>query len=142
MIIAIDFDGTIVEHAYPKIGRPIPFAIETLLQMQKDGHRLILWTVRTGDLLQEAIDYCAKRGLQFYAENENYRGEVEELQPGEYHRKLDADMFIDDKNLGGLPDWGVIYNAVKVALDGGDVLQTMASGSAMPESKKKRRWFL
>lgn len=142
MIIAIDFDGTIVEHAYPAIGKPIPFAIETLLQMQKDGHRLILWTVRTGDLLQEAIDYCAKRGLYFYAENENYRGEVEELQPGEYHRKLDADMFIDDKNLGGLPDWGVIYNAVKVALDGGDALQTMASGSAMPESKKKRRWFL
>jgi hypothetical protein len=142
MIIAIDFDGTIVEHAYPAIGKPIPFAIDTLLQMQKDGHRLILWTVRTGDLLQEAIDYCAKRGLYFYAENENYRGEVEELQPGEYHRKLDADMFIDDKNLGGLPDWGVIYNAVKVALDGGDVLQTMASGSAMPESKKKRRWFL
>ena len=142
MTIAIDFDGTIVEHAYPAIGKPIPFAIDTLLQMQKDGHRLILWTVRTGDLLQEAIDYCAKRGLYFYAENENYRGEVEELQPGEYHRKLDADMFIDDKNLGGLPDWGVIYNAVKVALDGGDVLQTMASGSAMPESKKKRRWFL
>ncbi|HKM13285.1 MAG TPA: hypothetical protein VJX90_08300 [Bacteroidales bacterium] len=142
MTIAIDFDGTIVEHAYPAIGKPIPFAIDTLLQMQKDGHRLILWTVRTGDLLQEAIDYCAKRGLYFYAENENYRGEVEELQPGEYHRKLDADMFIDDKNLGGLPDWGVIYNAVKVALDGGDALQTMASGSAMPESKKKRRWFL
>ena len=142
MIIAIDFDGTIVEHAYPAIGKPIPFAIDTLLQMQKDGHRLILWTVRTGDLLQEAIDYCAKRGLYFYAENENYRGEVEELQPGEYHRKLDADKLIDDKNLGGLPDWGVIYNAVKVALDGGDALQTMASGSAMPESKKKRRWFL
>ncbi len=140
MIIAIDFDDTIVEHAYPKIGRPIPFAIETLLQMQKDGHRLILWTVRTGDLLQEAIDYCAKRGLQFYAENENYRGETEELQPGEYHRKLDADMFIDDKSLGGLPDWGVIYNAVKVTLDGGDALQTMASGSAMPE-QKKRRWL-
>jgi len=137
MTIAIDFDGTIVEHAYPKIGRPIPFAIETLLQMQRDGHRLILWTVRTGDLLQEAVDYCAARGLIFSAENENYRGETAELQPGEYHRKLDADMFIDDKNLGGLPDWGVIYNAVKVSMEGGDALHTMASGSAMPESKNK-----
>ncbi len=47
MTIAIDFDGTIVEHAYPEIGRAYSFAIETLLQMQKDGHRLILWTVRT-----------------------------------------------------------------------------------------------
>ena len=44
MTIAIDFDGTIVEHAYPEIGHPIPFAIETLLQLQEDGHRLILWT--------------------------------------------------------------------------------------------------
>lgn len=137
MTIAVDFDGTIVEHAYPRIGKPIPFAIETLLQLQKDGHRLILWTVRTGDLLQEAIEYCAERGLLFYAENENYRGETEELAIGKYHRKLDADLFIDDKSLGGLPDWGVIYNAVKVMLAGGDALQAMASGSAMPESKKK-----
>ena len=45
MVIAVDFDGTIVEHEYPKIGRPIPFAIETLLQLQQDGHILILWTV-------------------------------------------------------------------------------------------------
>ena len=58
MIIAIDFDGTIVEHEYPKIGKPIPFAIETLLHLQKDGHILILWTVRDSDSLQEAIDYC------------------------------------------------------------------------------------
>ena len=51
MIIAIDFDGTIVEHKYPQMGRPIPFAIETLLQLQKENHKLILWTVREVDLL-------------------------------------------------------------------------------------------
>ena len=119
MTIAIDFDGTIVEHAYPEIGRPIPFAIETLLQLQEDGHRLILWTVRSGDLLQEAVNYCAERGLRFFAENENYRGEMEELSAGDYPRKLKADLFIDDRNLGGLPDWGVIYNAVKVTAAGG-----------------------
>ena len=61
MVIAVDFDGTIVEHEYPAIGKPIPFAIETLLQLQKDKHKLILWTVREGDLLQEAIDYCEER---------------------------------------------------------------------------------
>ncbi len=49
MVIAVDFDGTIVEHEYPAIGRPIPFAIETLLQLQKDNHKLILWTVREGN---------------------------------------------------------------------------------------------
>ncbi len=138
MIIAVDFDGTIVEHAYPEIGKPIPFAIETLLQLQKDGHRLVMWTVRRGALLQEAIDYCAERGLIFFAENENYRGETIERE--EYSRKLKADMFIDDRNLGGLADWGVIYNAIKITESGGNVFEILAGKSAMPEPKKKRGW--
>lgn len=140
MIIAIDFDGTIVEHAYPEIGKPIPFAIDTLLQMQKDGHKLILWTVRRGQLLQDAVDYCAERGLYFYAENENYRGENKE-KGDDVSRKLKADLFIDDRNLGGLPDWGVVYNAVKATANGGNALQLMAGNSAMPEPQKKRRWL-
>lgn len=44
MTIAIDFDGTIVEHRYPKIGNEIPFATDTLKMLMKDHHRLILWT--------------------------------------------------------------------------------------------------
>ena len=111
MILAVDFDGTIVEHEYPRIGAPIPFAIETLLRLQKDGHVLLLWSVRTGELLQEAVDYCAKKGLHFYAANKNYPEE----DPYKAGRKLNADIFIDDRNVGGLPDWGVIYNAIKAA---------------------------
>jgi hypothetical protein len=137
MIIAVDFDGTIVEHAYPAIGRPIPFAIETLLQLQKDNHKLILWTVREGQLLQDAIDYCAENGLYFYAENANYPGEEREKAS----RKLGADLFIDDRNLGGLPDWGVIYNAINATLNNSDALLLMAGASAMPEPKKKRGLF-
>lgn len=49
MTIAIDFDGTIVEHRYPKIGNEIPFAIDTLKMLLKAHHRLILWTVREGN---------------------------------------------------------------------------------------------
>lgn len=109
MIIAVDFDGTIVEHEYPKIGKAIPFAIETLLQLQKDRHTLLMWTVRDGDLMQEAVDYCEKRGLKFYAVNKNYPEE----DPSKASRKLNADLFIDDRNLGGLPDWGVIYHTIK-----------------------------
>ena len=71
MIIAVDFDGTIVEHNYPKIGKEIPFAIATLKKLQAEHHLLILWTVREGDLLQEAVDYCRRRGLEFYAVNAN-----------------------------------------------------------------------
>lgn len=138
MIIAIDFDGTIVEHAYPDIGKPIPFAIETLLQMQKDGHKLILWTVRRGRLLQDAIDYCAQRGLYFYAENENYRGEDKELGE-DISRKLGVELFIDDRNLGGLPDWGTIYNAVKATAEGINALKVMTGQLPLSETGAKKR---
>lgn len=137
MTIAIDFDGTIVEHKYPEIGKPIPFAIETLLQMQKENYKLILWTVREGDLLQEAVDYCADRGLHFFAVNENYVGEGREKGS----RKLGVDLFIDDRNLGGLPDWGVIFNAVKTTQNGGNAMQVMANNSSMPEQKKRKKIF-
>lgn len=113
MIIAVDFDGTIVTHEYPKIGKDIPFAIDTLIKIQTDLQlRLILWTVREGKELQEAVDYCKKRGLEFYAVNANYPEETPEN--GE-PRKLKADLFIDDRNLGGLPDWGVIYQMISSA---------------------------
>lgn len=110
MIIAVDFDGTIVEHEYPQIGKEIPFAIETLKKLQEDQHRLILWSVREGRLLEEAVEFCRERGLEFYAANKDF---PEEHGRGKgYSRKLKADLFIDDRNLGGLPDWGVIYQMI------------------------------
>ncbi len=108
MIIAVDFDGTIVEHDFPYIGKPILFAIEALKKLQEDGHKLILWTVREGKYLEEAIDYCKERGLVFYAENKNLPDEEQLTMP----RKLVADLFIDDRNIGGLPDWTTIYNTI------------------------------
>ena len=111
MTIAVDFDGTIVTHEYPNIGKPIPFAIETLKKLQQEGHhQLILWTCREGELLQEAIDYCASKGLEFYSVNSNFPEENAEIVRA---RKLEAELFIDDRNVGGLPDWGVIYEMVR-----------------------------
>lgn len=110
MIIAVDFDGTIVEHKYPKIGKEKPFALATLKRLQNEGHRIALWTVREGELLQQAIDFCKERGLEFYTVNANFSDEHPE-EPG-YSRKIKADIFIDDRNLGGLPDWGTIYEMV------------------------------
>lgn len=109
MILAIDFDGTIVEHAYPEIGREIPFAIDTLKMLQADGHQLILWTYRTGDKLQEAVDFCYDNGLEFYAVNRCYPEEPDEETVA---RKVLADIYVDDRNLGGLPDWGIIYRRI------------------------------
>lgn len=102
MKIAVDFDGTIVENKYPKIGKPKLFAFETLLQLQKDGHLIILWTFRSGRQLDEAVEFCRSNGLEFYAVNKNY---PEEKFDSTISRKIDADIYIDDKNLGGFPGW-------------------------------------
>ena len=111
MIIAVDFDGTIVEHKYPKIGSELPFATDTLKMLIKDGHQLILWSVREGDLLQEAVDWCHERGVDFWAVNKDYPEEEKEKN-NHFSRKLKVEMFIDDRNLGGLPDWGTIYQMI------------------------------
>ena len=112
MTIAVDFDGTIVEHRYPQIGEEIPFAVETLKMLVQDHHKLILWSVREGELLEEAVNWCKERGLEFYAVNRDYPEETVENNP-HFSRKLKADMFIDDRNLGGLPDWGTMYRMIK-----------------------------
>lgn len=117
MIIAIDFDGTVVEQKYPKVGKEIPFAIETLKMLQAKGHRLILWTYRAGDKLDEAVEFCSSRGVEFYAINKNY---PEEIFDERISRKIKADMYIDDMNYGGLPDWGEIYSGIM----GGDKVGT------------------
>lgn len=105
-VLAIDFDGTIVEDKYPKIGEPRTFAFETLRMLQQEGFRLILWTYRSGESLQEAVDFCMENGIEFYAVNKNF---PEEVFDAETPRKLAADVFIDDRNVGGFLGWGKIY---------------------------------
>jgi trehalose-6-phosphatase len=76
MLIAVDFDGTIVEHRYPEIGPEIPFAIDTLKMLRQDRHRLVLWSVREGQLLDDAVNWCKERGLEFYDVNRDYPEET------------------------------------------------------------------
>lgn len=110
MTIAVDFDGTLVDHAYPKIGKEKPFAFEVLRMFQDEGHTLILWTVREGELLEDAVKYCESKGIRFYAVNSNYpEGSYTEAPVS---RKINADVFIDDSNVGGLPEWMEIYSTV------------------------------
>ena len=110
MIIAVDFDGTIVEHKYPEIGKDIPFAFDTLKRLSAEHHKIILWSVREGKLLDDAVEYCRKRGLEFYAVNSN--NPEKGIKRERTQRKLIADVYIDDRNVGGLPDWGMIYRMV------------------------------
>ena len=75
LIIAVDFDGTIVEHKYPQIGEIIPGAFEVLQELQENGHKLILWTFRDGEYLKDAVDFCLENGIMFYAVNESLPNE-------------------------------------------------------------------
>ena len=133
--LAIDFDGTIVEDAYPSIGKPKIFAFETLKKLQSEGYRLILWTYRHGKALEEAVEFCRKNGIEFYAVNSSFEGEIfdDETQS----RKIDADLFIDDRNLGGFPGWGEIYKIIteriEFRVEGGEVL----AYSKMKKEKKR-----
>ncbi len=141
MTIAIDFDGTIVEHKYPKIGEEIPFAVDTLKMLIRDHHKLILWTVREGELLDEAVQWCRDRGIEFYAINRDYPEETTDNNP-HFSRKLKADVFIDDRNLGGLPDWGAIYQMVSHHKKWSDIIDETvhASINSQGPSKKKHWW--
>jgi|SRR5690606_733282 len=131
-LIAVDFDGTIVEDAYPKIGKPMLFAFETLKQLANDGHRLILWTYRHGKELQEAVDFCKSHGVVFYAVNSSYADEV--FDGNSQSRKLLADIFIDDRNLGGFPGWGESLHIINKQIQ-----FTLHEHGKEKETKKKKR---
>ncbi len=127
MIIAVDFDGTIVEDRYPDIGREKRFAFMTLKALQKDGHRLILWTYRSGRALAEAVEFCRKNGVEFYAVNRSYPEEI--LDETQMSRKIHADIFVDDRNLGGFVEWGKVWQII----NNEPFLEDAPS--------KKRKWF-
>ena len=147
MTIAVDFDGTIVEHKYPAIGEEIPFAVDTLKMLIRDRHKLILWSVREGHLLDEAVAWCKERGIKFYAVNKDYPEETTENNQ-HFSRKLKVDIFIDDRNLGGLPDWGTIYRTVSRRKTWNDIFE---EDSALDfhssyerhhnREKKKKKWW-
>lgn len=140
MTIAVDFDGTIVEHRYPSIGREIPFATDTLKMLIKENHRLILWTVREGNLLEEALEWCKNRGVTFYAVNRDYP-EEEPQNNNHFSRKLKADLFIDDRNIGGLPDWGLLYRMINENLTWSDIIRENMRGLHAQDPPKKKKWW-
>jgi hydroxymethylpyrimidine pyrophosphatase-like HAD family hydrolase len=124
-VIAVDFDGTIVEHDYPRIGKEMLFAFSTLKALKQKGHKLILWTFRHGELLQEAVDYCKANGVEFYAVNRNF---PEEKWDDSVPRKVNADIFIDDRNVGGFIGWSEVWQTLHP--DGADFLHQLKNAEA------------
>lgn len=97
VIIAVDFDGTLCQSRFPQIGKPNQVIIDFLLMQQKRGVKLILWTMREGARLSEAVAWCQENGLFFDAINDN----LPEVQKrfGDNPRKVFANYYLDDHNL-------------------------------------------
>ena len=95
-IVAIDFDGTLVEDKFPRIGRAYPEMFWLVRKLQQNGVRVILWTSRDHSNLMEAVTFCREvHGIVFDAINENIK-EVQEMFHNDT-RKVYADLYIDDK---------------------------------------------
>lgn len=137
--IAVDFDGTIVEHTYPLIGKERLFAFKTLKELQKNGALLILWTFRTGKELDDAVEYCKKNGIEFYAVNSSYPGET--FDNSQVSRKIDVDVFIDDKNVGGFPGWGEIWHMLMEDEQQQSEYEKKISSSANPLKRLFKKIF-
>ena len=100
-------------------------------------HKLILWSVREGKLLEEAVEWCRKRGVEFYAVNKDFP--EEDLSKNQsFSRKIKADIWIDDRNIGGLPDWGTIYQMITEKKTYEQVLMERMS---FEEPKPKKKWW-
>lgn len=110
MRIAVDFDKTLHLGEWPAIGIPAPDAIEVMKKLKKDGHYLIIWTCRSGDDERDAVNWLLEKGIPFDRVNDNHPEDM--VIYGNSSRKINADIHIDDKNLGGLPPWREIYEII------------------------------
>lgn len=141
MVIAVDFDGTIVEHKYPAIGEEKPFACEVLRMLIAERHRLILWTVREGKLLDDAIQWCKKRGVEFWAVNSDSSDMFKEAKDRNLSCKLNADVFIDDSGIAGLPDWNTIYKIIHTGKTYEQILFQKFKQQHLPPEKPYPKWM-
>lgn len=136
MIIAVDFDGTIVAHEFPDIGAESPGAFRWLKEWQAAGAKLILWTMRSdgrtgtgkenGPVLTDAVEFCRKHGVEFFAVNSNPQQASWTQSP-----KVYAHVYVDDAaygcplrpnpKMGGrlMVDWDIVGPAVLALIQHG-----------------------
>jgi len=110
MIVAIDFDGTIVHGQFPGIDGLVPDARQYINRLRADGHYIIINTCRSGLQAIDAVNYLLYAGIYFDRFNDNEPTQVEKYNSNS--RKIYAHVYIDDKQVGGLPPWSVIYDYI------------------------------
>jgi len=108
MIIAVDFDGTLHTGKWPSLGAPAPYAVETMQKFREDKHYLIVWTCREGQQLTEAINWLLEHKIPFDRINDNNPENTRRY--GSNSRKIYAHLYVEDKQVGGLPMWNEIYD--------------------------------
>lgn len=106
MIIVCDFDGTVVENAWPEIGAALPGAVETLKALVAAGHELIIWTCRKKRHEVEARSWLRENGISYAHFNENSPDMIDAMCGDT--RKVFGHVYIDDRNFGGFPGWAAI----------------------------------
>jgi hypothetical protein len=110
MIICVDFDGTLHSGNWPEIGAPVSDAVSVMNRLKADGHYLIIWTCREGTAQAQMVEWLTEKGIPFDSINAHACGMVELY--GCDSRKVYAHLYIDDKQVGGLPKWDEIYKYV------------------------------
>lgn len=131
MIIAVDFDGTCVTHEYPKIGKENEGCVDVLKDLVREGHKLILYTMRSGKYLEDAVGWFKERGIPLWGINENPTQSTWTKSP-----KIYANLYIDDAACGcpliyneseGRPfvDW----NTIKIMLLANGIIKHTESES-------------
>ena len=116
-ILAIDFDGTLVSDNFPNIGELNTKLFKEVKTLQEEfGVKIILWTSRTLEMLDDAVKFCEDNGLKFDAVNQNIK-EVMELT-GQDTRKVYADLYIDDKAIPAFQD--PLYWVNKLGVEAND----------------------
>lgn len=111
MIIAVDFDGTLHDADYPQIGNPKKDAVSVMRQLHDDGHSIIIWTCRAGAYRDEMVRWLEAMSIPFDYVNSHDEGVLKKF--GTDTRKVYADIYIDDHNIGGLPSWKTIYKKIQ-----------------------------
>ncbi len=104
MIIAVDFDNTIAQTDFPVIKGEVPFVRESLEELHKQGHYIIVWTCRLDRDLLDAINWMTEHRIPFDRVNDECPKQTE-IYGRRKHGKVYADIYIDDHNLGGFPGW-------------------------------------
>lgn len=111
IVLAIDFDETMAEPAYPHIGAPKPNLSFCFKALKEKNYYIIIWTCREGLDVEKIKEWCIRHNILYDQINEHHPTLIKHYKNNT--RKIMADVYIDDKCLFALPNnWADIYRLI------------------------------